>query len=223
MAVDTLLAVLLAATLLAAPALAQTVHVWSSCSTANYTAGSVYATNLRGVLSDTVAAAGRSRDGYARVDRRRQQPDEPHGLAICYADAGPAEVCRLCLRMAAGNVTLACPRAAEGAMLYNNCLLRYVAADASALAVPDMEKRFGFYNPNMTSAGDADRYGAALGRLVDRLAQAAAAGSPGRLLAFAQTNVTGEESLYGFAQCVPDLSPAGCRRCLRSLAASLPM
>jgi hypothetical protein len=108
-------------------------------------------------------------------------------------------------------------------MLYNNCLLRYVAADASALAVPEMEKRFGFYNPNMTSAGDADRYGAALGRLVDRLAQAAAAGSHGRLLAFAQTNVTGEESLYGFAQCVPDLSPAGCRRCLRSLAASLPM
>ncbi|XP_051214266.1 cysteine-rich receptor-like protein kinase 15 [Lolium perenne] len=227
MAVGTLLAaLLLAAALLAAPALAQTVQVWSSCSTANYSSGSAYATNLRGVLSDAVAAASRSRDGYARVDRRPQQPDAPYGLAICYADAGPAAVCRLCLRMAAGNVTLACPRAAEAAMLYNNCLLRYVAAAAAgALAEPDMEKRFGFYNPNMTSAGDADRYGAALGRLVDRLAQAAAAGagSPGRLLAFAQTNVTGEESLYGFAQCVPDLSPAGCRRCLRSLAASLPM
>ncbi|KAM0908303.1 hypothetical protein ACQ4PT_015544 [Festuca glaucescens] len=226
MAAGTPLAVLLAAALLAAPALAQTVQVWSSCSTANYTAGSAYATNLRGVLSDAVAAAGSSRDGYATVDRRPQKLDAPYGLAVCYADAGPAEVCRLCLRMAAGNVTLACPRAAEAAMLYNNCLLRYVAADAAtvgALAEPDMEKRFGFYNPNMTSAGDADRYGAALGRLIDRLAQAAAAGSPGRLLAFAQTNVTGEESLYGFAQCVPDLSPASCRRCLQSLAASLPM
>ncbi|KAM0843853.1 hypothetical protein ACQ4PT_057436 [Festuca glaucescens] len=226
MAADTLLAVLLAAALLAAPALAQTVQVWSSCSPANYTAGSAYATNLRGVLSDTVAAAGRSRDGYATVHRRPQKVDAPYGLAICYADAGPAAVCRLCLRMAAGNVTLACPRAAAAAMLYNNCLLRYVAADAAtvgALAEPDMEKRFGFYNPNMTSAGDADRYGAALRRLIDRLAQAAAAGSPRRLLAFAQTNVTGEESLYGFAQCVADLSPAGCRRCLQSLAATLPM
>uniref|UniRef100_A0ACD5WQC9 Uncharacterized protein n=1 Tax=Avena sativa TaxID=4498 RepID=A0ACD5WQC9_AVESA len=225
----TLLAVLLllAAALLAAPAAAQTVPVWSQCSAANYTEGSAYATSLRGVLGDTAAAAARSRDGYAAVDRRPQQADAPYGLAICYADAGPAEVCRLCLRMAAGNVTLACPRAAEAAMLYNNCLLRYVAADASAvraLAEPDMEKRFGFYNPNMTSAGDADVYGAALRRLMDRLARAAAAaGSTGRLLAFARTNVTGEESLYGFAQCVAGLSPAGCRRCLQSLGASLPM
>uniref|UniRef100_A0ACD5UL21 Uncharacterized protein n=1 Tax=Avena sativa TaxID=4498 RepID=A0ACD5UL21_AVESA len=228
MATGTLPAVLLlAAALLAAPAVAQTVRVWWKCSPANYTAGSAYARNLGGVLTDTVAAAGRSRDGYATVDpRRRHQADAPYGLAICYADAGPAEVCRLCLRMAAGNVTLKCPRAAEAAMLYNNCLLRYVAPDAStvgALAAPDMEKRFGFYNPNMTSAGDADRYGAALRRLMDRLASAAAAGSPGRLLAFARTNVTGEESLYGFAQCVADLSPAGCLRCLQSLAASLPM
>jgi hypothetical protein len=224
MAAAALLAVLLAAAVLATPALAQTVRVWSLCSPANYTAGSAYATNLRGVLNDTVAAAGRSSDGYGTVDRRRQQADAPYGLAICYADAGPAEVCRLCLRMAAGNVTLACPRAAEAAMLYNNCLVRYVAASTvGALAGPDMEKRFGFYNPNMTSAGDADRYGAALRRLIDRLASAAAAGSPGRLLAFAQTNVTGEESLYGFAQCVADQSPAGCRRCLQSIAASLPM
>uniref|UniRef100_A0ACD5YX62 Uncharacterized protein n=1 Tax=Avena sativa TaxID=4498 RepID=A0ACD5YX62_AVESA len=226
----TLLAVLLllAAALLAAPAAAQTVRVWWQCSPANYTEGSAYATNLRGVLGDTAAAAARSRDGYATVDRRPQQADAPYGLAICYADAGPAEVCRLCLRMAAGNVTLKCPRAAEAAMLYNNCLLRYVAPDASAvraLGQPDMEKRFGFYNPNMTSAGDADVYGAALRRLMDRLANAAAAGSgsPGRLLAFARTNVTGEESLYGFAQCVAGLSPAGCRRCLQSLGASLPM
>ncbi|KAI4966831.1 hypothetical protein ZWY2020_035809 [Hordeum vulgare] len=225
------IAVLLA--VCAAPgALAQTVQVWFLCSPANYTAGSAYGASLRGVLTDVVAAAGRSRDGYATVFRGRQAKDgAPYGLALCYADAGPPEVCRLCLRMAAGNVTLACPRAASATMLYNNCLLRYAdpAAGGRELArpEPDTVQRFSFYSNDMTSAGEADRYGAALNRLMDRLAPAAAeAGANGRprpLAAFGQTNITANESLYGFAQCVAGLSPAGCRRCLQSIAASLPM
>ncbi|KAE8785147.1 putative receptor-like protein kinase [Hordeum vulgare] len=225
------IAVLLA--VCAAPgALAQTVQVWFLCSPANYTAGSAYGASLRGVLTDVVAAAGRSRDGYATVFRGRQAKDgAPYGLALCYADAGPPEVCRLCLRMAAGNVTLACPRAASATMLYNNCLLRYAepAAGGRELARPESDtvQRFSFYSNDMTSAGEADRYGAALNRLMDRLAPAAAeAGANGRprpLAAFGQTNITANESLYGFAQCVAGLSPAGCRLCLQSIAASLPM
>jgi hypothetical protein len=107
--------------------------------------------HLSGVLRDVVAAAGRSRDGYATL----VHPPVPYGLAVCYADAGPPEVCRLCLRMAAGNVTLACPRAAAAAMMYSNCLLRYGdPSGAGALASPDTEQRFSFklghkiYPPN---------------------------------------------------------------------------
>lgn len=221
MPMDSILVVLLATVcvLHATPALAQTVQVWSSCLPANYTPGSAYDTNLRSMLKDVVGVAVRSRDGYANDTKGDAQGQEAHGLAICYADA-PPEVCRLCLDMAAGNVTLACPRAVGAAMMYNNCLLRY--ANASFLARPDMEQRFSFYNGHMTSAGDADRHSAALRLLMDRLAPAAAASS-GRMSAFGQTNITADESLYGFAQCVEDLSPDDCCRCLQSLAASLPM
>uniref|UniRef100_A0A0D9ZH29 Protein kinase domain-containing protein n=1 Tax=Oryza glumipatula TaxID=40148 RepID=A0A0D9ZH29_9ORYZ len=204
------------------PAFAQTVQVWSECSPQNYTAGSAYGESLRGVLKDVVDAAV-SGGGYAAAN---DASGAAHGLAICYADA-PPQVCRLCLAMAAGNLSLACPRAVGGAMLYNNCLLRY-AAGAPFLARPDMDQEFSFYNPNMTSAGDAAQFGAALSRLMDRLALAAASSSSssrGRRFAFGQTNITGDDgsSLYAFVQCVDDLSPDDCRRCLQSIAASLPM
>uniref|UniRef100_A0A0E0KMT7 Gnk2-homologous domain-containing protein n=1 Tax=Oryza punctata TaxID=4537 RepID=A0A0E0KMT7_ORYPU len=200
------------------PAFAQTVQVWSECSPQNYTALSAYGTSLRRMLKDVIDAAV-SGGGYAANDA-----GVAHGLAICYADARP-EVCRLCLGMAAGNLSLACPRAMGAAMLYNNCLLRY--ADAPFLARPDMNQEFSFYNPNMTSAGDAAQFGTALSRLMDRLglaaATAAASSSRGRRFAFGQTNITGDDSLYAFVQCVDDLSPDDCRRCLQSIAESLPM
>ncbi|KAL6839704.1 hypothetical protein ACP4OV_030392 [Aristida adscensionis] len=207
----------------AAPALALTVKVWSSCSPGNYTAGAAYDTNLRGMLTNLVTLAA-SYGGYGNDTAGAGAGTGEHpcyGLAICYADA-PPEVCRLCVGMAAGNVSLACPRAVAAAMMYNNCLLRY--SNASFLARPDMEPRFSFYN-NLTLAGDADHYAGALGRLMDRLAPAAAAEAAalGRLFAYGRANLTGGQSLYGFAQCVPDLSPEDCRRCLRRVAASLPI
>ncbi|XP_037438122.1 LEAF RUST 10 DISEASE-RESISTANCE LOCUS RECEPTOR-LIKE PROTEIN KINASE-like 2.4 [Triticum dicoccoides] len=233
MATHALVAVAVLLAVCAPPgALAQTVQVWFLCSPANYTAGSPYGASVRSVLRDVVAAAGRSRYGYATVVRSpREEEEPPDGLALCYADAGPPEVCRLCLRMAAGNLTLACPGAASAAILYNNCLLQYTdsAAGGRQLARPeaDTAQRFSFYNNNMSSAGEADRYGAALNRLMDRLAPAAAEaganGQPRPVAAFGQTNTTANESLYGFAQCVAALSPAGCRLCLQRIAASLPM
>ncbi|KAL5215262.1 hypothetical protein ABZP36_004414 [Zizania latifolia] len=222
------LAVLLAAVvcvLCATPAaLAQTVKIYWDCSPNNYSAGSAYDTSLRGMLKNVVAAAV-SGGGYANDVAAGKAA---YGLAICYTDALPG-VCSLCLGMAAGNLSLACPLAASAAMMYNNCLLRY--ADAPFLALPDMTKEFSFYNPNMTSAGDAVQFSAALNRLMDRLAPAASAGAAtaasstrgGQRFAFGQTNITSDDSLYGFVQCVDDLSSDDCRRCLQSLAATLPM
>ncbi|RCV32798.1 hypothetical protein SETIT_7G031800v2 [Setaria italica] len=211
-AVKSLLLVLLA---VVAILIGQTVKVWSSRSPANFTPGGPYDTNLRGMLKDLVTLAV-SYGGYSN-DTAGDVPDQPYGLAICYADAPPA-VCRLCLDMAVGNVTLACPRSAGAAMMYNNSLLRY--ANASFLSRPDMVQRFSFYN-NLTRAVDAAIYAAALGRLMDRLAPAAAASL--RFFAYGRTNITGDKSLYGFAQCVTDLSPDDCRRCLQRIAASLPI
>ncbi|CAN6275310.1 unnamed protein product [Urochloa humidicola] len=215
-----LLVVLLAVAIhSAAPALGQTVQVWSQCSPANFTPGGPYDTNLRGMLKDLVTVAV-SYGGYGNDTAGDGAPDQSYGLAICYADAPPA-VCRLCLDMAAGNVTLACPRSVSAAMMYNNCLLRY--ANASFLSRPDMVQRFSFYN-NLTRAGDAAVNAATLGWLMDRLAPAAAASL--RLFAYGFTNITSGShslSLYGFAQCVMDLSPDDCRRCLQRIAASLPI
>ncbi|CAL5033402.1 unnamed protein product [Urochloa decumbens] len=217
-AVNSLIIVLLAVAIhSAAPALGRTVQVWSQCSPANFTPGGAYNTNLRGMLKDLVTVAV-SYGGYSNDTAGDGAPDQSYGLAICYADA-PPEVCRLCLNMAAGNVTLACPRSVDAAMMYNNCLLRY--SNASFLSRPDMVQRFSFYN-NLTRAGDAAAYAAALGRLMDRLAPAAAASL--RFFAYGRTNITGDgQSLYGFAQCVTDLSPDDCQRCLQRIAASLPV
>ncbi|KAF0892357.1 hypothetical protein E2562_015436 [Oryza meyeriana var. granulata] len=223
MAMDSHLAVFLATLcviLCTTPAaLAQTVKVWWKCSPQNYTAGSAYDTSLRGMVKNVVDVAV-SGGGYAN-DVAVAGKVAAHGLAICYADARP-EVCGLCLGMASGNLSLACPRAMGGAMLYNNCLLRY--AYAPFLARPDLKKEFSFYNTNMMSAGDAAQFGAALSQLMDRLGLAAVTTSSRcRRFAFGQTNITGDDSLYAFVQCVDDLSPDDCRRCLQNLAASLPM
>ncbi|KAF7066338.1 hypothetical protein CFC21_072339 [Triticum aestivum] len=231
MATHALVAVAVLLVVCAPPgALAQTVQVWSLCSPANYTAGSPYGARVRGVLRDVVAAAGRSRYGYATVVRSpREEEEPPDGLALCYANAGPPVVCRLCLRMAAGNLTLACPHAASAAILYNNCLLQYTdsAGGERQLArwEADTVQRFSFYNNNMNSAGETDRYGPALNRLMQRLApaEAGANGQPRPQATFGQTNITANESLYGFAQCVAVLSPDDCRLCLQRIAASLPV
>jgi hypothetical protein len=220
MAVNSLLLVLLVVAIRSATlALGQTVKVWSSCSPANYTPGDAYEANLRGMLKDlvTVTASYGGNGNSTLGDDDGPADQSSYGLAICYADA-PPEVCRLCLAMAAGNVTLACPRAVAADMMYNNCLLRY--ANASFPARPDMVQRFSFYN-NLTRAGDAAVSAAALARLMDRLAPAAAASL--RSFAFGRTNMSAEQGLYGFAQCVAYLSSDDCRRCLQRIAASLPM
>ncbi|OQU81216.1 hypothetical protein SORBI_3006G028800 [Sorghum bicolor] len=137
-----LLVLLVAAVHSATLALGQTVKVWSLCSPANYTPGDAYDANLRGMLKDLVtvtASYGGNGNSTVGGDNGPADHQSSYGLAICYADA-PPEVCRLCLAMAAGNVTLACPRAVAADMMYNNCLLRY--ANASFPASPDMAQRW---------------------------------------------------------------------------------
>lgn len=206
-----LLVLLVAAVHSATLALGQTVKVWSLCSPANYTPGDAYDANLRGMLKDLVtvtASYGGNGNSTVGGDNGPADHQSSYGLAICYADA-PPEVCRLCLAMAAGNVTLACPRAVAADMMYNNCLLRY--ANASFPASPDMAQRFSFYN-NLTRAGEAAISAAALGMLMDRLAPAAAASL--RSFAFGRTNMSAEQSLYGFVQC------SAWRTCRRTTAAA---
>ncbi|XP_020582985.1 cysteine-rich repeat secretory protein 55-like [Phalaenopsis equestris] len=137
--------------------------------------------------------------------------DTIYGLTRCRGDIS-REICSACILDATYKIRTICHFSAEARIWYEYCFLRY-----------DSNNFLGFLDTRNTNvwytshiAADPVNFDQAVGRLLETVKVAAAAGDKkfGRGENFVyKSNIT----IYGMAQCTPDLQESTCNQCLDAL------
>ncbi|KAI8525205.1 hypothetical protein RHMOL_Rhmol13G0211300 [Rhododendron molle] len=178
--------------------------------TSTYATNSTYHTNLNTLLSG-LSSNSNSSIGFYNFTAGSSPPDVAYGLFICRGDLSAA-VCRDCVAFAAGDVVERCPRSKRAMIWYDECILRY--SNESFFSVLDTSIRRTLRNTqNVTNATS---FREALGKVMDDVSTRASSHTSGRKFATRELNYSALQSLYGLAQCTPDLSTTDCNTCLRT-------
>ncbi|CAL1397721.1 unnamed protein product [Linum trigynum] len=186
------------------------------CSDAgNYTAGSAYRRNLNTVLS-SLASDDRTTTGFYNASSG-QPPDRADAIGLCRGDVGLGD-CRSCIANATGRILLDCPAQKEAVGYYDFCILRF--ANRSIYGVR-AQNAVTYFLSNNNNASDPAQFNTALERLLRRLRGQAAAGTSVKKFATG-TEREGFVTIYGLAQCSPDLSGTLCDDCLVEAIGQVP-
>ncbi|XP_039834686.1 cysteine-rich receptor-like protein kinase 10 [Panicum virgatum] len=197
---------------------------WQACDSqsGNYSAGSTYADNLLRLVSILRANASNSPALFASGSAGAGA-DAVYGLVLCRGDVSASD-CFDCGTRAAEDVQRVCNRTRDAALVYNQCYVRFAAADF--LASPDNTGMVPLISGTSIPSGvDAVAYVGAVARLLNATARYAAENSvpssPLPRLYFATGQLVGLDprvpNIWSMAQCAGDLSPAQCLRCLDDL------
>ncbi|XP_030456852.2 cysteine-rich receptor-like protein kinase 44 [Syzygium oleosum] len=198
-------------------ALATSVHgpdpLFNFCGiTGNFTANSTYEANRNTLLASVVSAAKASvGNGFYNLSAG-QSPDAVNAIALCRGDIGAAD-CLSCLTDSAAQIALQCPVQKEAYLVYEYCMLRY--SNQSIFGVMEERPRFwNRYANNVTS--NVVQFSQVLTNLMDGLRDQAASGNSTRKFAVKNATAPNSTTLFGLAQCTPDLSLLQCRDCLQN-------
>ncbi|OAY63346.1 Cysteine-rich receptor-like protein kinase 25 [Ananas comosus] len=191
--------------------------------TGNYTANSTYEYNLRQLLPYLSSVASLS-DGFSNASTG-ESLDQVFGLALCRGDVNATD-CRTCLDRASSGILQLCPYNKTAIIWHDFCLLRYsnqnftFAFDNSEQAIMlSIQKitgeRFPGYTQNTTIK---NFFNQVVNTLLSDVADSAASNSnSGKLFATRELTITnGFPTIYGLAQCAPDMPGPECRRCLQA-------
>ncbi|KAH7546282.1 hypothetical protein FEM48_Zijuj01G0183700 [Ziziphus jujuba var. spinosa] len=174
----------------------------------NYTANSTYHTNLNTLLS-SVFSNGSDIDGYGafQSSSHGRNPDKAYAIGLCRGHAEP-DVCRSCLTNSTNLLTKLCPNQKEAIVWYDQCMLRY--SNRSIYGIKETNPAFIIWITQNASS-DVD----AFQRNVQSLSSRAVAGGSFRKFAAGSRNAANNfQTIYGIAQCTPDLSDVDCNDCL---------
>jgi len=181
----------------------------------NFSAGSMYQANIDGLLHSL-------RDGAATnagfLNTTFGVPnDEVFGVAMCFADVSWSD-CKKCLNMAPSYMmSTACPSGRTGALLYNECLLRYSDEYFASMQTDTDQSPYVVYVE--AYVGDMVSMNNTRWKMMDRLI-AEAAVSPLRYFLDnneTYTDPTTGTRVYGIVQCRRDLTTEECTKCLNYL------
>ncbi|KAK7391017.1 hypothetical protein VNO78_19295 [Psophocarpus tetragonolobus] len=188
-----------------------------SCTSNNtFTPNTTFSTNLNTLLSylsSNVTNNVRFFNATAGNDS-----DTVYGLYMCRGDV-PFPLCRECVGFATQTISSSCPTSKEAVIWYNECLLRYSYRFIFSkmeewprhqikipLGDPVVLHTSGFYS--------------ALVSIFNELPNEAALSLSGsNRYAVKQENASSSVTLYGLAQCTPDLAAGDCKRCTADAAA----
>ncbi|XP_064957328.1 cysteine-rich receptor-like protein kinase 6 [Musa acuminata AAA Group] len=191
---------------------------WQVCSTSagNFTANSTYESNLNLLLSSLVSngsAPGFFTDTVGRI------PNQVQGLVLCRGDTNPT-TCRLCLSNVTVKILGLCADNKDAVVWEDECLLRF--SNRQFLSTLDNDPTGALPNLNQVNY-EADRFNKVVNELLDSTADWAAYNSTKRYATGQAFNVTQEvPTIYGLAQCTPDMSTSDCRQCLKGVLQGLP-
>ncbi|XP_064999493.1 cysteine-rich receptor-like protein kinase 10 [Musa acuminata AAA Group] len=191
---------------------------WKVCNTSagNFTAKSTYDSNLNLLLSSLVSngsAPGFFTDTVGRI------PNQVQGLVLCRGDTN-ATTCGSCLRNVTVEILQLCADNKDAAVWEENCLVRF--SNLPFLSTLDNDPTAALPNPIQVN-DEADRFNEVVNELLDRTADWAAYNSTKRYATGQAFNLTQEvPTIYGLAQCTPDMSTSDCRQCLKGVLQGLP-
>ncbi|XP_073108410.1 cysteine-rich receptor-like protein kinase 10 isoform X1 [Elaeis guineensis] len=183
--------------------------------TGNYTANSPYASNLN-LLFPNLTSNASSSNGFATASTGLA-PNQIYGLALCRGDVNISE-CQSCLNTASKDVLQLCPYNKGAIIWYDPCMLRY--SNQSFLSSYNNSGQVFMWNTQNVT--DRDKFDKLLTELIDAIADYAAYNST-RRFATGEVNFTKAfPTIYGLAQCTPDMPGSQCRRCLQGLINYIP-
>ncbi|KAI4295828.1 hypothetical protein L6164_035829 [Bauhinia variegata] len=189
-------------------------------SSRTFSPNSTFHTNLNTLLSFLSSnATGSTRFYNATANGGGgKTSDTVYGLFMCRGDV-QAPLCRECVNFATQRIASSCPSAKEAVIWYNECLLRY--SDKLFFSTMDEWPRFKSEIPIIDVDGDPgllhrQNFYSAIGSMLKDLIDEAAKSlqQESNKYAVSQANASNVTTLYGLAQCTPDLATNDCRRCV---------
>jgi hypothetical protein len=192
---------------------------WQSCgNTDNYSANSTYQSNLASLAKALPANASRSATLFAEGSAGAL-PDAVYALALCRGDIN-ATACGACVTTAFQDAQQLCAYNKDAAVFYDACYLRFSNKDFIASATNNGDAIVLMNSQNVSSPVRA--FDAAVAVLLNATADYAAANSSRRFATGEEGFDATDPTIYGLTQCTPDMSPAECRTCLRSIISDMP-
>ncbi|GJN32577.1 hypothetical protein PR202_gb21091 [Eleusine coracana subsp. coracana] len=186
---------------------------WFCGNSGNCAAGSSYAANLRQLSSTLPSKASGPLFATANIGAA---PDVAYGLALCRGDSSPS-TCDSCITIAFGEAMQQCPYSKDATVVLDECNLRF--SDINFLPTID-NGPIVIANDSLSSVSSSvEEFDAAVGVLLNVTADYAAANSSRRFATGEEATRDSSFTIYGLAQCTPDMSPADCQSCLQDLLA----
>ncbi|KAL6871499.1 hypothetical protein ACP4OV_014328 [Aristida adscensionis] len=215
-------AVILLAFVLAPPAAGQPLGHFCDTSS-NYTRNDTYQDNIRrlGATLPKNTSASRTLFATAQIGAL---PDIVYALALCRGDTN-ASACADCVAAAFGDAQQACAYNKGVTIFYDPCLLRYSNQNFLAFPTSDGQGDALLLENTQNVSSPFKVFDAAVGVLLDAIAEYAATNSSKRFATGVerfQTFDPQNPEIYGLAQCTPDMAPTDCRTCLRAIIQDMP-
>ncbi|KAB5533855.1 hypothetical protein DKX38_016941 [Salix brachista] len=186
--------------------------------TTTYTRNNTYQAHLNLILPSLSSNATRSNiNGFYNVSAG-QAPDVVYGMFLCRGNVSNS-VCRNCVNFATTDVLERCPIEKVAMIWYDECELRY--SNRNFFSAVDQDFTLFMMSPNNVTV-EPDRFNQLVETTLNNIStRAASAPSGAKKFAVQQANYTGVQKLYSLVQCTPDLSTAGCSRCLEGAISKL--
>ena len=195
-------------------------YIYHLCpNTTTYSRNSTYSSNIRTLLSSLSSNSRSSSTGFYST-AAGQSPDLVFGLFLCRGDL-PPEVCGNCVVFAASDTLKKCPEEKIGLIWYDECMLRY--SDRNIFLESSLQNGTNgilMWNTRDVPRNQSDRFREVVFSLMNKCANEAVNSS--KRFAVSKSNFSSVETLYGLAQCTPDLTSGDCFNCLQRTISSLP-
>jgi hypothetical protein len=193
--------------------------------TGNFTSGSAFAANLDRLVAELPGNASASPLLFASASAPGSaDADTAYGLALCRGDVTDARACSACLADAFSRLRRLCGGDRDATFYADLCTARYSGADFMARpddnspVVNGMDANASTY-PGWDAANATSRsfFLSLVGTLFGEMSMYGAYNSSRRLATAVMFINAGLPTVYGLAQCTPDLAPAQCWHCFQGL------
>ncbi|XP_058197648.1 cysteine-rich receptor-like protein kinase 10 [Rhododendron vialii] len=184
--------------------------------TNTYAPNSTYHTNLNTLLSVLSSNSNNTSTGFYNFTAGSSPPDVTYGLFLCRGDLTPA-ACQDCVAYASRDIVEQCPESKRVTIWYDECMLRY--SNASIFSIMDTKGGYLWNTQNVTNATLLNEV---LGKVMGDITNRASIDDSGKKFATGEANYSPLQTLYGLAQCTPDLSDSNCNICLQNCIAFFP-
>ncbi|VVA40563.1 PREDICTED: cysteine-rich [Prunus dulcis] len=192
--------------------------IWCFNDKGNYTTNSTYQTNLN-ILLSILSSPSNNGNGYGFYNSSYgENPDQVYAIGLCRGDV-TVDICRGCLSNATQLLTQVCPNQKEAFGVFDQCMLRY--ANRSIYGAMETFPPLMWYNVQNVSS-DVDGFFQELRTLLEDLRDQAAGNGSLRKFAAGTATAPNFKTIYGLAQCTPDLTEQICSDCLVSSLGDIP-